>query len=201
MSWVSELIHAIPDIVVYIAPGFLFVTAFMWVSHRAFRTSQTQIVSSIVVSFLLKTCLNWVCGSVDAAYDSAASTILLCAVSGVLGIVLGVITGTAWFTNILVFCHIYRSGNHTIWDDVLRGNTWVAVYDETQKIYYCGQIRFTTEDEKTPLLVLSVYYVMNRTNDVIEWHLSPDEYLVLDTSRYHNIQISKTDPFQKTEPA
>lgn len=201
MSWVTELIRLIPEIVIYIAPGFLFVNAFVWVSHRKFSSQQTQIVASIVASFLLKACFDWVQGPESSVETTAPSIVTLCVISGVLGTVLGKISGADWFTRLLLFFHIYRSANPTIWDDILKGNTWAAVYNDKQHVYYCGQISYTSEGETHLLLALSPYYVMDQTKHVVEWHCDTGEYIMLDTSKYTDIRMSKTDPFQKTEPA
>lgn len=201
MSWITELIEAIPEIVIYIAPGFLFVNAFMWVSHRKFSTPTVQVVSSIVASFLLKTCFDWLAGLAPLVINPILSIILLCAISGILGIVLGIITGTPQFANILIHCHIYRSGNTSMWDDILNGDTWAAIYDDERGLYYCGQVRHATEDEKYLLIALSSYYIIDKSQTVIEWHIEPNDCVVIDTSKYRIIQISQTDPFKKTEPA
>ena len=201
MSWITELIQAIPDIVVYIAPGFLFVNGFVWVTHRKFSTHQVQIVSSIVASFVLKSCFDVIAQLTVFRHDSLLAMIILCGISTILGIALGVITGMSWFANVLIFFHIYRSGNHSVWDDVLNGNTWLAVYDEKLHLYYCGQVRYTSEDDTQLLIALTSYYVMDENKNVIEWHLEKDDYMMLDTSQYRCVQISKTDPFKQTEPA
>ena len=93
MSWITELIQAIPDIIVYIAPGFLFVNGFVWVTHRQFSTHQVQIASSIVASFVLKSCFDVIVRLTIFQNDSPLSVMILCAVSTVLGVLLGVITG------------------------------------------------------------------------------------------------------------
>ncbi len=201
MSWITELIQAIPDIIVYIAPGFLFVNGFAWVTHRKFSTHQVQIASSIVASFVLKSCFDIIMQLTIFQRDSLLATIVLCALSAVFGIALGVITGRQWFTNVLIFFHIYRSANSSIWDDVLDGNMWMTVYDDKLHLYYCGQIRHASENDQPLIVALERYYVMNEEKEVIAWHLESNDYIMLDTSQYRNIQISKTDPFKQTEPA
>ena len=201
MSWITELIQAIPDIIVYIAPGFLFVNGFVWVTHRQFSTHQVQIASSIVASFVLKSCFDVIVRLTIFQNDSPLSVMILCAISTVLGVLLGVITGRQWFTNVLLFFHIYRSANSSIWDDVLSGNMWMAVYDDKHGLYYCGQIRHASESDQPLIVALETYYVMNEKKDVVEWHLEYGDYVILDTSKYQIIQISKTDPFKQTEPA
>lgn len=201
MSWVTELIQAIPDIVIYIAPGFLFVSVFMWVTHRKFHTPQVQVVAGIVASFVLKSCFDGIITLFAWQVTSPWDAILLCAVSGILGILLGIASASPWLTNLLIFCHIYRSGNSSVWDDVLRGNMWMAVYDDQRRLYYCGQVRHTSEDEKQLLIALAGYYIMDADQNVLEWHLGTEDYIMIDTSQYRSIQIAKTDPYAKTEPA
>lgn len=198
INWVTELIGNIPDIVLYIAPGFIFVNLFKWIIDSKFSSPTTQVVSGIVASFLLRSLFEVLWSPAD--WSLYAYVVVLCLVSGVLGGICGVVYRTPWFNGVLCWFRVYRTTTTSIWDSVVGSGAWISVHDEKKNLYYCGQYRYEYDQNGHVFLALATYYILDQNHKMIEQHMEEaGRYLVIDTSQYPLYVVSPSDPFGMSE--
>ena len=195
MNWVLDLIEKIPEIIQYVAPGFLLVNIFVWINQKKFSTSTTQIVSSIVMSSIEI--------SLWEKFISSSTTInnrfiWLCVISFVVGVVSGIIYKSRWFNNIIAKFMVNRTTNDSIWDDAIGSGAWVVVFEDKTGLYYGGQFRYCNKSGDKTIVALATYYVAKKNGnefEFVEQYLSDvNKLILLDINNYDKIIVGPKDP-------
>ena len=189
--WVKELIENLPELVRFIAPGFLLVTCFTWATKQLIKNTTTYIVISTVASYLI-----WAFCNLFIDEESVGTTIIICSTSLILGIVTAIIYKTTGFNNFIAKIGIKRTTNPNIWDDVVGERAWVSIYDKENKQYYCGPFKFQNYQDEYSYVVLCKYYITDEKGNIInDYTKTNNRFLMLQINNYDRIVVSKDDPF------
>lgn len=193
VDYIESLINGLPDLIKYITFGYIFLSAFYWVTYRdnADNTFKYMIVKSIIVNYILISCYSVVLSrmKIDITYSSK-QIIFLSLLSGLLGLIIGSIIRSEWFGNLLLKLHISRTFNSNIWDDVLKKDTWVRVYMKDGTSYF-GYFMYSEDYEREPIIVLSTYRKYNAATDVVlDYTDKPEELIMLNTANFDRIEIT-----------
>ncbi len=195
MNWVLNLIEKIPEIIQYVAPGFLLVNIFVWINQKKFSSSTTQIVSSIVMSSIEISLWEKFISSSTAINNRF---IWLCAISFLIGVISSIIYKSRWFNNILGKFMINRTTNDSIWNDAIGSGSWVVVFDDNNGLYYGGQFRYCNKSGDKTIVALATYYVAKKNGnkfELVEQYLGEvDRLILLNINNYDKIIVSPQDP-------
>ncbi len=191
MSWVTDLIEKMPDLIPYIAPGFLLVNSFMWVLQKKFNSAAVQIVSSVVCSYFIWT----LCEKVFPTNSNWVLLVVTSALCTAIGLIIGKIYKSSFFNYILCKLKLDRTTNDSIVEDSVGNNAWIAVFDEDQKKYYCGQYRFGNVEGDSNYISLITYYITDSDKKIIEdYRQNPKRKLLININNYKTVIISPNDP-------
>lgn len=126
----------------YIVQGYLFLTAFYWISFKDNKDFNNMLIKSIALSYVLKLAFDLICTRYHIVFTSDTKKNLVLIMSSiVLGLVLGKIIIHPYFNRVLHKLHVGRTTNTNIWDDVIEPYTWVRVFLKDGNSYL-GQYRF-----------------------------------------------------------
>ncbi|MBE6825223.1 MAG: hypothetical protein E7513_07805 [Ruminococcaceae bacterium] len=191
MSWITDLIDKMPELIPYIAPGFLLVNSFMWVLKKKFNNATVQIVSSVICSYFIWTlCKNIF--PIDSNWGLLIITGTLCTI---LGLISGKIYKSSFFNLILCKLKLDRTTNDSIVEDCVGNNAWIAVFDEEQQKYYCGQYKYGNIEGDSNYVSLVTYYITDSDKKIIEDHTQePKRKLLININNYKTVIISPNDP-------
>ncbi len=192
MTWINDLIEQLPDLISYITPGFLFVNSFVWILQKEFKNTTVQIISSVVCSYFIWEFLE--------KYFPNTSNVVLLIISSIIVVISGLLFGklykSPYFNNFLGKLKLDRTTNESIIEDSIGTNSWVALFDENQQKYYCGQFRYG--EEKSKYITIVTYYIADVDMKILEDYRNLIERkLLLNISDFKYVIFSPDDPLNK----
>lgn len=195
MTWITELINGIPQIIAYIAPGFLMMAIFSWTVSHNFTDGKNVVAISTVLSYLI-----WKIAEILSDGKSAWESILVCLVSSLVGMVAAIVYKKKWFNNLLATIGVKRTTNKSIWDDAIGEGSWIAVWNSDENCYYCGQFLYQNTEADASYVVLSTYYVCDKDKNIVndqDFVADKDRTIMVRLDGFCHIIIATQDPFGK----
>ncbi len=194
ITWISDLINNIPNILSYIMQGYVFLVIYYWITFKDNNDLKNLIIKSIAVSYILKNIFDWVCIKTELSFtDETHYTICLVFSSAIAGFLIGEISTQGWFNFVLNKVHIGRTTNPNIWNDAIKQYTWLRVFmkDGTS---YLGQFLYGEPFKSEPVIVLATYQKLDTDASIIFDHSDdPNEFIMINTKNFDRIEIIYTD--------
>ena len=190
----NELINELPKILSYIVYGYVFLTAYYWISFKDNNDFTNLLTKSIAVSFILQTCFELIIQKCNISFLSdITKTLSFIIASTFLGFISGKIITHRWFNLLLHKLHIGRTTNSNIWDDAIKPNTWIRVFMKDGSSYL-GQYRYGEPFEREPIIVLATYQKLDKdTNIIIDCSQNINELIMINTKDFDRIEITYTN--------
>lgn len=195
ITWIPEFIDQIPVILSYIVYGYIYLTAYYWITFKDNKDFSNFIIKSVAVSFILRNLYEYILlrGDSDVNINSPKVVIVFAIISAVLGFIIGKIITHRFFNRFLHFFHIGRTTNENIWDDIIKPNTWVRVFMKDGSSYL-GQYRYGEPFKSEPIIVLSTYQKLDKDTDVvIDNSQNNNELIMINTKDFDRIEITYTN--------
>lgn len=191
MTWVTELIENLPQIVEAIAPGFLMVATFSWTASKKYENAATVITLSIVLSYLIRQV-----GLIFIEKETTRYMLVVCLLSAIIGFLSAIFYKSQKVNLFISNIGVKRTTNDVIWDDVIGDKAWVAIFNSDGNEYYCGVFRFQSYENDHSYVVISPYYVADSDGKLTTSYIEDlDRSLMFNPDDYKSIIISKKDPF------
>ena len=184
------MVEKIPEILSYIVYGYIYLTAYYWVSFKENESFKNLLIKSAAVNFILITLFDVFFNFVGLTFNNAYYVVIIYfMLSALIGLVIGKIVTHRWFNGLLHKLHIGRTTNKNIWDDVIKPHTWVRVFTK-DGCSYLGQYRFGEPFKSEPIVVLATYQLLDQdSNVVIDLSHSTNELIMLNTKDFEKIEI------------
>ena len=197
MSWVTEMINGIPQIVENIAPGFILMAAFCWTISHNITDGKIVIIISITLSYIVGKVTKFLNLS-----NTNLGMVCVCLALAVLGIIAAVIYKSETINDLIAILGIKRTTNKSVWDDVIGSGSWIALLNSETKQYYCGRFQYQSYENEKCYRVISTYYVADMDGKIVgnkDYTQDPDRTIMVFPEDYKEIIISKKDPFKHYE--
>lgn len=192
MTWITELINNISELIKYIAPGFLLANCFAWITQKKFSSASAQIVTSVVLSYFV-----WTIGS--PLFSKKSPLFILVIISlccCIIGLVIGKFYKSNFFNELIGRIRLDRTTNESIIEDAIGNNSWVSFYDVSDKKYYCGQFRFGNTEGDANYISIVTYYIMDENKTVLEDYRHDNKrQLLFDMNKVTMTVFSPEDPY------
>lgn len=174
-----------PEIMSYIVYGYIFLSAYYWISFKDNKDFTNLVIKSIASSFILKSSYELIIQQFSIVFSSELlKIVVLVLVSGIAGLVIGRLTSDRRFNLLLHKLHIGRTTNTNIWDDVIKPYTWVRVFMKDGSSYL-GQYRYGEPFKSEPIIVLATYQKLDKDTDiVIDNSQNMNELIMLNTKDF-----------------
>lgn len=183
----KNLLEILPDIVLYIASGYLFIFIFCFISLRKkLNDIQGVFIISLVVGFILKTV---VCAVIPVRFGFYVNTVGFLIICAFLGGIAGYTVESSWFRKILTKLRISRSVHENIWHDIIdvEGNTmWIRAVSREKEQVIIGILVLVEEFQRYPLLVLQQYRVYDLEGKLIEDYIQNANHQIIIKSEYYD---------------
>lgn len=113
-----------PEIMSYIVYGYIFLSAYYWLSFKDDKDFTNLVIKIIASSFILKSLYELIIQRFNILFSSELlKIVVLVLISGITGLVIGRFTSGRRFNLLLHKLHIGRTMNTNIWDDVIKPYT------------------------------------------------------------------------------
>ncbi|MBQ9330009.1 MAG: hypothetical protein IJ221_03385 [Oscillibacter sp.] len=185
ITWVYELIEHIPDILQYIAPGFITICLYRFISctDREFDAAyHWTLLESVVISYCCHVALFWV----PARY-MVPSVFLL---SILAGFAAGKWVHSKSCDRLLKALGIHRTTHANIWLDALPSGTFLRIWPDDSGMSYLGQMKYMEEHEREPLIVLQKYQILDEHSKVVlDYTEDPRRMVMLNLKGFRQVRL------------
>lgn len=200
----SDLFEILPDIILYVATGYLFILIFSFISLRKKMEDINGIFcSSLAIGFVLKAIL---CTIVKIRFSYYVNIVGLLAFSIILGVALGYFINSKLCNRILKKLHVNRSVNQNIWHDIMdidKKTMWIRAVSREREQVIVGILVMVEEFERFPQLLLQQYQVFDLEGDLIEdYTANANQQILIKTEDFESIDIVydlKSSQYEKVE--
>lgn len=193
---IPDFIKYLPDALIYIVSGFLFIKVFNFINFKPNDNNISNIlVSSVSIGFIIKSSYEFL--NPKNNMDLTVSYLILCMFSIILGYIASLIYNSKIFGNILKLFKISRTVNKDIWDDIIDKNysTFIKIQMKTDKdIIYYGRIKLIEENNRNPYILLWDYQTFNNSGKLIDDYSGDRSHqLLLDSKEAMLIEMIYND--------
>jgi len=191
---VAEIVDSLPEFLLYIVPGFVFISLLLYQTNYK-QEYQNKIITSVVLSLVFY-----------IVFDALNNLIVMCI--GVIirweygfhfGLILssilfsffiGRLVRTHMFKKILCRIGINRTINKNIWVDTISSDCWVRAYLFEEKIVILGLVNFIEETEGRPIITMNRYKTTRTGGELISnYYDRPELQIMIDTNHCSRIEI------------
>lgn len=196
MTWVTNLVNNIPQIVSYVAFGYIYLTAYYWISFKDNKDFNNILFKSLIANYILTTIYHGI-GRVFGVTIQYVSVriVLYTVISVLLGLVIGRLVVARTFNKFLHIVKAGRTTNNNIWDDILDSThwTWLCIYLKDGTSYF-GQCRYSEPFKSEPIIMLTTYQKFNPDGDMIEdYSQDNNRAIVMNTKDFDRIEVVYQD--------
>lgn len=196
MSWVLDFATNIPFFLIYVVPGYLFLSVYRFVLSKDENTpAQTSylLLNSIIASFVLKTLydipLNQCLGH---SSDETAGLYLvgILAMSVCAGTIAANAARSPRLLEIFQKIGFNRTLSENVWDDFLEGGQWLRIWIPDSDRSYYGQIAAMENYSREPLILLKNYQFLDDDATVlIDNSADETRTVLLNLSKFERVEI------------
>lgn len=195
MTWITDLINQMPELIYAIAPGFLMFSFFMWSASKQIQNSTVVIIISVTLSYIILE----ICRGIMPIF-TVKSFIVICVCAACSGLLLAILFKSKWSNKIISLLGIKRTTNNSIWDDIYGRCGWISFYDERTDSIYCGQFRYQNYENGKSYVCMTGYYVMDSNKNIIEDFTSDlERSLLVNIDAVDKVIIDSKDPYTQFE--
>lgn len=200
----SDLFEILPDIILYVATGYLFILFFSFISLRKKMEDINGIFcSSLAIGFIIKAIL---CAIVKIRFSYYINIVGLLVFSIILGAAFGYFINSKLCNRILKKLHVNRSVNESIWHDIMdidKKTMWIRAVSREREQVIVGILVMVEEFERFPQLLLQQYQVFDLEGDLIEdYTANANQQILIKTEDFESIDIVydlKSSQYEKVE--
>lgn len=194
MSELSDLLSLLPQIIVYLAAGFLFLQVFHFIASIQNPSDYQHVfMKSLIVGFVICSCLAII--PIRFKYQPLNLVLLLLICVG-MAYLTGRIYGSSTFRKVLKCLHISRTVNPYIWNDIddfskEPQSLWVYLEYRSIGVSYYGLLITIEDFQRYPQIVLGCYTKIDseypaRSRDFSK---DPTQRVLLDTDKADLIEL------------
>lgn len=187
MNNIKELLEILPQIIIYVAVGFIFLKTFHFVALKQNSIDIDHVLTaSLVVGFIYCQIAYLIPFSISYEIDHIGIIISsLC-----FGYLAGRLARSKVWLRILEFFKIYDSFNMYFWDDLMPEDCTMKVYVHMNEKSYEGMVHTYESYSNSPHLVLASFIVKDKNNNILE-DFSEDftKVIILDASHAESIYV------------
>lgn len=182
----KDLYALLPDIIIYLVLGFLFLKTYCFSSLKSFDQSLSdKLIESLLVGFVLK-----------KIYDLLPSATPKIDIIGMIlttivaGWLFAIILTSAIAEKIRFPLHIKQDGEPFIWRNLMGDKPmWATLINYNNETYYYGRIVMIESFERKPQILLTEYKY-EKGEQSLDFSQNPEQTVLLDTSNFQDIRIS-----------
>lgn len=199
----KDLFEILPDIILYVTTGYLFILVFNFISLRKKMEDINGIFcASLAIGFVIKAIL---C-TLKIRFSYYVNIVGLLAFSVLLGALLGYFINSKLCKKILKKLHVNRSINENIWHDIMdidKRTMWIRAVSKEREQVIVGILVMVEEFQRFPQLLLQQYQIFDLEGNLVEDYIAnANQEILIRTEDFENIDIVydlKSSQYEKIE--
>jgi len=199
----KDLFEILPDIILYVTTGYLFILVFNFISLRKKMEDINGIFcASLAIGFVIKAIL---C-TLKIRFSYHVNIVGLLAFSVLLGALLGYFINSKLCKKILKKLHVNRSINENIWHDIMdidKRTMWIRAVSKERERVIVGILVMVEEFQRFPQLLLQQYQIFDLEGNLVEDYIAnANQQILIRTEDFENIDIVydlKSSQYEKIE--
>jgi hypothetical protein len=186
---IEYLIKELPNLILYIASGFVFIKIFNFVSiSKTSENFEHMLLKSLITGFILKNIVSIIPFRFTESIN-ILGYLFICSISAYF---IAMFYNSDEFKVLLKKINIRRTTNEFIWDDIIdkKNSIWVRAISNDLDLDYYGVCVLVEDYQRYPQVVLSNY--IKRTLDGVEiedCYNKPEKRVIIDTSKFNYIEL------------
>lgn len=190
----SDLISYLPDVIIYIVLGFIFIKVYRFVSVIKNPSDYKHILTeSLIYGFILNSIYNLIYSMIPININIYIGRICMILLTVAAAYLSARIVYSQLFTNILCKLNIHQTPIKDFWVDVTQGEyaSHITIFDREHNLIIRGKVKMIETYNDRPLIQISNYTTTTLNNDTIN-NLEDNsvETIIIDTSKYPEIYLS-----------
>lgn len=194
----DELAKRLPELIIYISLGFIFVKTYKFIRIiKPAKDQQGAVFEYLTVGFVIYKIFNAIPFTLGDVIDIIG--ISFC--TFVSSIILASFVNSKKYDTICKLLKIHQTPNDDIWRDIEDRDCgiYIKVEDLRNKTTIDGLLVLYEQHNKTPYIQLSEYRVV-KSGEMIEDHSDePHRTILLDTSKYDTVSITYDEDSDKVK--
>lgn len=185
----NELVNLLPDIILYIVLGYVFIRVFKFICAIENNTEYKHVfVESLITGFVLNNVFRIIPFSLGKYLDIIGMTIG----SIILGYVSAFIFNSECLQRIFRFLKIKQTTNKYIWADIADKDcgTYISLYNKNKNEYIEGSVILFESFERKPIVQITKIRKTVNGNVVLDYTQNTERTLIVDTSKYDEIFVT-----------
>lgn len=190
ISWITEFVNKLPELMLYLIQGSIFVALYNFILFKDKKIKESiNLIKIVVISYILKSIFDvlfpWL------LIGSPIYIVWLCLFGALCAYLIAIVLKTQAFNRLLLKLKIKRTISDNIWNDVIRPNTWLRVYEKDTKYAYIGVFAYSENFEREPIIVLKRWQKQNfETGKIImDFSKEQNQLIMLNTKNFEKIEI------------
>ena len=165
IEYIMQFIQILPTIFSYLAPGYVFIAIFGYITGRDGKVELNHVVfRGIVGSFIIKTVFDLI---FRLPVGQLWNTVILIAFAAILAYVAGRFFYSPLYDKVRLFLGIERTFTKGIWINIFKEPAWYVIGTDDPNVNYYGYVTLWEENEREPIVVLSNYQILDKNYDVV----------------------------------
>lgn len=205
MDWITVLIDRINEILLYIVPGYIFISIFDFIlfkekSNNEDNHSNLIILKSIALSYFLKLFYDKIITLFFPKYSIKYFLYMVISVivSSILAYLLAIFLQSKILKKILRKIRIRRPINSNIWLDVVSDGCWLRVFLKDEQKSYLGICILHESHKNEPIVVLTKYQILNEYEEVVcDYSNDNTRKIVLNLKDFERVEVVDAPKKQK----
>lgn len=187
MNTIKELLSILPEIIIYLVTGFVFIKTFHFVALKQNTTDVEHILtSSIVIGYIYCKLASFIPFSISYEVD----TIIIIVSALVMGYLIAKALRCKYIIEILDFLKIRDTGNLYFWDDIMDDKYPMKLSIEYNNVTYNGMLHNYESYSNDPHIVLCSYVAKDQNDNIIEDFSNDNTRIImLDSAKASKINV------------
>lgn len=193
----SDLISYLPDVIIYIVLGFIFIKVYRFVSVIKNPSDYKHILTeSLIYGFILNSIYNLIYSMIPININIYIGRICMILLTVMAAYISARIVYGQLFTNILCKLNIHQTPIKDFWVDITQGeySSYITVIDDKHQSIIRGKIKLIETYNDRPLIQISNYTTTDFNTGEISEQKDDFETIVIDSSKYSEIYLWHPQP-------
>lgn len=194
----SDLISYLPDVIIYIVLGFIFIKVYRFVSVIKNPSDYKHILpESLIYGFILNSIYNLIYSMIPININIYIGRICMILLTVAAAYLSARIVYSQLFTNILCKLNIHQTPIKDFWVDITQGeySSYITVIDDKHQSIIRGKIKLIETYNNRPLIQISNYTTTDfNTGEINNQKNNDFETIVIDTSKYSEVYLWHPQP-------
>lgn len=166
---INTIINILPEIIIYVVPGFLFLSVHNFICAKQKEETNNLLIKSIVISYIFINIMKFIELVFKYKFEDDLFSLITILLSILSSYYISRLYNSNVFDKILALLIINKSVHDDIWNDIIdvKHGMYMEVYLPNEKVSYYGQFRNSESKKDNKYIVISNYELKDYNGNII----------------------------------